>query len=150
MVILIRTDSSNNDFRGLVQLLDADLRIRDGEDHAFYAQFNKIDAIKNALVAYIDNKPVACGAFKPFGDNAVEIKRMYVHPDYRGQGIAKKIVGELEKWAAELGFQSSVLETGQNQPEAIRLYQKLGYKKIPNYGQYANVTNSICMQKMWL
>jgi putative acetyltransferase len=150
MVILIRTDSSNNDFRGLVQLLDADLRLRDGADHAFYAQFNKIDAIKNALVAYIDNEPVACGAFKPFGDKAVEIKRMYVHPDYRGQGIAKKIVGELENWAAELGFQSSVLETGQNQPEAIRLYQKLGYKKIPNYGQYANVTNSVCMQKVWL
>ena len=150
MVILIRTDSSNNDFRGLVQLLDADLRIRDGEDHAFYAQFNKIDAIKNALVAYMENKPVACGAFKPFGDKAVEIKRMYVQPDYRGQGIAKKIVGELENWAAELGLQSSVLETGQNQPEAIGLYQKLGYKKIPNYGQYANVTNSVCMQKVWL
>lgn len=147
MADLIRTDSSDTDFQGLVTLLDADLRIRDGEDHAFYAQFNKINALKHALVAYVNNKPVGCGAFKPFSESSVEIKRMFVHPDYRGQGIAQEVLTELEKWAAELGHKSCVLETGQKQPEAIRLYLKSGYVRIPNYGQYANVENSVCMQK---
>ena len=147
MTELIRTDSSDTDFQGLVKLLDADLRIRDGEDHAFYAQFNKIDALKHALVAYVDNVPVGCGAFKPFTETSVEIKRMFVHPDYRGQGIAQEVLTALEKWASELGNKICVLETGQKQPEAIRLYQKSGYLRIPNYGQYANVENSVCMQK---
>ena len=148
MAKLIRTDSSDTDFQELVKLLDADLRIRDGEDHAFYSQFNKIDSLKHALVAYINNKPVACGAFKPFTDSSVEIKRMFVHHDYRGQGIAQEVLTELEKWAAELGITNCVLETGQKQPEAIQLYLKSGYVRIPNYGQYANVENSVCMQKL--
>jgi putative acetyltransferase len=147
MADLIRTDSSDTDFQEMVKLLDADLRDRDGEDHAFYAQFNKIDALKHALVAFVNNKPVACGAFKPFTGSSVEIKRMFVHPDFRGQGIAQQVLFELEKWAAELGMKSCVLETGQKQPEAIRLYQKSGYVRIPNYGQYANMENSVCMQK---
>ena len=148
MADLIRTDSSDTDFQELVKLLDAELRIRDGEDNAFYAQFNKIDALKHALVAYVNNKPVGCGAFKPFSDSSVEIKRMFVDPDYREQGIAQQVLTELEKWAAELGNKNCVLETGQKQPEAIKLYLKSGYVRISNYGQYANVENSVCMQKL--
>jgi len=148
MADLIRTDSSDTDFQKLVNLLDAELRIRDGDDNAFYAQFNKIDALKHALVAYVNNKPVGCGAFKPFSDSSVEIKRMFVDPDYREQGIAQQVLTELEKWAAELGNKNCVLETGQKQPEAIKLYLKSGYVRISNYGQYANVENSVCMQKL--
>jgi putative acetyltransferase len=147
MAELIRTDSSDTDFQGLVKLLDADLRIRDGEDHAFYAQFNKIDTLRHALVAYVNNIPVGCGAFKPYTESSVEIKRMFVHPEYRGQGIAQAVLTALEKWASELGHKNCVLETGLKQPEAIRLYQKSGYLRIPNYGQYVNVENSVCMQK---
>jgi GNAT superfamily N-acetyltransferase len=148
MADLIRTDSSNADFQELVKLLDADLRIRDGEDNAFYAQFNMIDALKNALVAYVNKKPVGCGAFKPFTGSSVEIKRMFVHPDYRGQGIAQQVLTELEKWAAELGYKSLVLETGRNQPEAIQLYTHTGYHMTENYGQYRGVENSVCFMKI--
>lgn len=144
---LIRTDSDNADFRKLVTLLDKDLAVRDGDEHAFYAQFNKIDAIKEVVVAYHNEFPVACGATKPFSENAAEIKRMFVHPDYRKQGIAIKILTELENWAGELGFKECLLETGKKQPEAIALYQKVGYKIIPNYGQYIGVNNSVCMTK---
>jgi GNAT superfamily N-acetyltransferase len=128
-------------------MLDAYLRIVDGDDHAFYAQFNKTDAIKHVVVAYADNNAVGCGAFKPFSDEAVEIKRMFIRPDYRGQGIAQQILSELEKWATEIGSQSCVLETHQKQREAIQLYHKTGYVRIPNYGQYANIENSVCLQK---
>ena len=142
-----KTDSTNADFVKLVQLLDVDLAERDGADHAFYAQFNKIAMIRNVVVAYQDGQPVACGAFKEYDPASVEIKRMYTLPGFRGKGIAHAVLSELEKWAASLGYQIAVLETGKKQPEAIQLYQKTGYSITPNYGQYQNVENSVCMKK---
>jgi putative acetyltransferase len=147
MLMIIRTDSENEDFGELVRLLDKDLAIRDGADHSFYAQFNKIDAIKNVVVAYQNEFPVGCGAFKKYDEETVEIKRMFVRPEYRGKGIAGTVLTELENWAITLGFKFAVLETGKKQPEAIRLYEKSGYELIPNYGQYAGIENSVCMKK---
>ncbi len=147
MAHLKRTTSADADFQSLVALLDADLRIRDGEDHAFYAQFNKIDALRQTVVGYEASMPVATGAFKEFDTHTVEIKRMYVLPEFRGQGIAQQVLAELEHWAAENNYTRCVLETGKQQPEAIRLYQKAGYTVIANYGQYAGVENSVCMEK---
>jgi putative acetyltransferase len=147
MATLLRTNSSNENFQALVKLLDADLHIRDGADHSFYAQFNKIDLIQHAVVAYVDGQAVGCGAFKPFQENTVEIKRMFVRPEFRGQQIAQAILAELENWAREIGSSLCVLETGLKQPEAIRLYQRSGYARIPNYGQYAGIENSVCLQK---
>ncbi|KQM78250.1 GNAT family acetyltransferase [Pedobacter sp. Leaf216] len=144
---LVRTDSDNTDFKSLVALLDQDLAVRDGEDHTFYAQFNKIYAIKAVIVAYHHENPVGCGAIKPFSATEAEVKRMFVHPDYRKKGIAAKVLNGLESWAAELGFASCVLETGKKQPEAISLYQKSGYQVTPNYGQYVGIDNSVCMIK---
>lgn len=144
---IIRTNSSNPDFVVLVKQLDAELAIRDGDDHAFYDQFNKIDAIKYVLVAYDETKPVGCGAIKEMPDGKMEVKRMYVPVEERGKGIASKIVRELESWAKELGVATCVLETGDKQPEAIALYKKLGYDIIENYGQYAGVATSICFEK---
>jgi GNAT superfamily N-acetyltransferase len=146
-ISLLRTNSECADFRDLVALLDADLRIRDGVEHDFYAQFNKIDKIRCAVVAYEDEKAVGCGAFKEYAPRVAEIKRMFVLLDARGRGIAKKILSELETWANELNFAECVLETGFKQPEAIALYQTSGYRIIPNYGQYAGVENSVCMRK---
>jgi putative acetyltransferase len=147
MIKLLRTDSSNKDFRYLVRFLDAELQERDGDDHAFYAQFNKLDMIRNAVVAYLDGQPVGCGAIKPFSEGVVEVKRMFVPIEYRRRGISSNMLQELERWAAEMGFSALVLETGKAQPEAISLYQKSGYALIPNYGQYAGVENSVCMKK---
>ena len=147
MLKIIRTDAADKDFQELVGLLDADLRIRDGEDHVFYSQFNKLEAIGFAVVGFLGETAVACGAFKEYGEGTVEIKRMYVRPDRRGRGFGFEILRELENRAKELGYTTAVLETGKKQPEAIRLYQKSGYRLIPNYGQYAGVENSVCMKK---
>lgn len=143
----IRTDSTNPDFRALVVLLDQELRVRDGDEHAFYAAYNKIDSLAHVVVAYLDDVPVGCGAVKKYSEGIAEIKRMFVPPDHRGQGIAGAVLLELERWAAELGFAECILETGKKQPEAIRLYEKCGYTVIPNYGQYHGVENSVCMMK---
>jgi GNAT superfamily N-acetyltransferase len=147
MLQLIRTSSENADFRELVALLDHALRVLDGEDHAFYAQFNKLDNIKHAVVAYEEDQPMGCGAFKEYEPGTVEIKRMFVRPERRGQGIAQAVLRELEQWAQVEGYTTTVLETGKRQPEAIRLYEKSGYVFIPNFGQYAGDENSVCMQK---
>lgn len=147
MIKLTRTDSDDPHFIGLVKQLDADLVHRDGADNIFYSQFNKISKIKHAMVAYDGELPVGCGAIKEYSQDSMEVKRMYVLPESRGQGIASRVLKALEDWAMQLGYQKCVLETGKRQPEAIALYQKNGYLIIPNYGQYAGIENSICFEK---
>lgn len=148
MIILRRTDSHDPDFKALVRLLDADLAERDGADHGFYAQFNKIDKIRHAVVCYENDQPIGCGAIKAFSEEAMEVKRMYVSPDGRKKGIATRVLTELETWANELGYARCVLETGKRQPEAIALYEKNGYQRTENYGQYVGVENSVCFAKV--
>lgn len=147
MIKLVRTDSDNADFRRLVSRLDEYLREKDGADHAFYNQFNSIDHIRNVVVAYEEEQALGCGAFKQYDEQSAEIKRMFVDPDFRGRGIAGLILAELERWARELNFTRSILETGLRQTEAVKLYQKENYRVIPNYGQYIGVENSVCMEK---
>lgn len=144
---LVRTDASHPAFRTLVMALDKDLAIRDGDDHAFFAQFNKLHDINHVVVAWHGDEAAGCGAFKPYADDVVEIKRMYVPPTQRKKGIATQVLAELERWAKELGYQRCVLETGEKQPEAIALYRGNGYQVIPNYGQYATVETSVCFEK---
>jgi GNAT superfamily N-acetyltransferase len=148
MVDLLRTDSTQEDFVRLVSLLDADLAIRDGDDHPFYAQYNKLDSIKYVVVAYKNGKAAGCGAFKEFAPGIAEVKRMFTVPDFRSQGIASLVLSELEKWARELGYVKCILETGIKQPEAIALYNRSGYSLMDNFGQYTGVANSLCFEKI--
>lgn len=147
MIHLLRSDSANPDFQELVALLDADLKVRDGDDHAFYSQYNKTDAIKHVVIAYEDEKPAGCGAIKHYEADVMEVKRMYTTEDSRGKGIASAILKELETWAAQLGYTKCILETGVKQPEAIALYKKSNYSIIPNYGQYHGIEDSVCFEK---
>lgn len=147
MITTIRTDSDHPDFISLVKSLDADLAIRDGDEHSFYAQFNKIDRIKYVVVAYENGVALGCGAIKEYGPKTMEVKRMFTNPQSRGKGIATIVLQELEKWAKELSYSKCILETGVKQPEAIGLYQKNDYQSIPNYGQYEGVENSVCFEK---
>lgn len=147
MIHFIRTDSTHSHFIQLVGLLDAELAERDGAGHSFYAQYNKINNIKQVVIAYNNNTPVACGAIKPLQPDAMEVKRMFTVPAFRSKGIAAQVLYQLELWAKELGYAKCLLETGKRQPEAIRLYQKSGYRIISNYGQYAGVENSVCFEK---
>lgn len=147
MITLVKTNSENKDFIDLVKQLDTYLKITDGDEHAFYNQFNNIDVLKNTIVAYLNKKPVGCGAFKEFNNNSVEIKRMYTCTETRSQGVASKILEALENWAKQLGYKKCILETGIRQIEAVQFYKKSNYKIIENYGQYANMENSLCFEK---
>ena len=99
-------------------------------------------------IIFENDEAVACGAIKELDSKSMEVKRMFTLPEKRGKGLASKILNELETWAKELGYEKTVLETGKRQTEAVALYNKSGYKVIPNYGQYIGVENSVCMKKI--
>lgn len=148
MIVFVRTNSANKDFVNLVKKLDEYLAICDGEEHNFYHQFNKIDAIKYVVIAYENDMVLGCGAIKEYDENIMEVKRMFTTKESRNKGVATKILKELELWTKELLFKKCILETGIKQTEAINLYKKNNYKIIQNYGQYANVKSSVCFEKI--
>jgi putative acetyltransferase len=142
-----RINGSDKDFAKLVALSDAFYRQTFGAAMDYYDQFNTIDTIEQAVVVYDDHVPVACGCFRSHDEYSAEIKRMYVLPTARNKGIATIVLKELESWAKELGFESTVLETSKSLTEAVALYQKHGYQPTENWGPYAGIETSICMKK---
>ena len=142
-----RTNSDNKDFRHLLTFLDANLSENDGDEHWFFAQFNKLDDIKHVVVVYENSEPIGCGSLKKYDAHRTEIKRVFVAQNHRNKGIASRIMQELEDWAKELGFKECILETGIKQKEAVHLYPKLGYSKIENYVPYLGVDLSVCFAK---
>ena len=125
MFNIIRTNFQNLDFIRLVHQLDLFLAIRDGQEHDFYNQFNKIDKINNVLVLYENNEPIACGSIKQIEGKVWEIKRLYTIAQARGKGVASRLLFELESWARELGVEKLVLKTGKRHLKpSIGLYKK--------------------------
>jgi putative acetyltransferase len=144
---IVRSDASNPDFIELVKYLDEELAIKDGDNHAFYAQYDKIDKIKHTVLVCENDLAIGCGAMKEYEPETMEIKRVFIRPDNRGKGIAAIILKELESWSVELKYRKCILETGANNPEAIGLYKKNGYRIISNYSQYAGIETSVCFEK---
>ena len=148
MITLKRTNSNDSDFSLLTMQLDNELKTIYGATQEEFDQYNEIADLQTVVIAYENNKPVGCGCFKQFDADSVEIKRMFVEPGQRGKGIGAFILNELENWAAETGYHSTVLETGTAQPAAVQLYKKLGYQIIPNYHPYIGNALSMCMKKL--
>ena len=147
MVTIVRTVTTVPAFQALVRELDADLDARYGEVQALYNQHNVVETITTAVLAYDGERAVGCGCFKPHGETAVELKRMFVTADARGQKVGSQLVGDLEAWARELGYTTCVLETGDKQFEAIAMYERLGYAVTPPFGPYVDLPASVCMAK---
>jgi GNAT superfamily N-acetyltransferase len=143
----IKTSSDNIDFELLVAELDFHLTEFYGDEQDFFEKHNKVDNIKNVIIIYDNENPIGCGAIKEYSNSIMEIKRMYVNPEYRGLGIASKILLSLENWAIELGYSSTILETMKVKESVINMYSKNGYEIIPNYGQYEKMDKSVCMSK---
>ena len=142
-----RTTASDKDFEELIGLLDNELWNELKEDQATYDQYNKVPDIKTAVVIYDGSTPVACGCYKEYAEDTVEIKRMFVRKTHRGKGLSKLVLSELEKWAADNGYTCALLETSIHFKTAKQLYETSGYTIIPNYEQYADLPESICMKK---
>ena len=99
------------------------------------------------LVAYVDGKPVGCGAVRINEPGVGEIKRMFVIPEFRGKGVAGAVLDSLLDEGRKLGAHKLVLETGSRQPEAIALYRRAGFIEIPRFGEYVDSPMSLCMGK---
>jgi putative acetyltransferase len=99
------------------------------------------------VIGRVHGKPVACGAIRPLKEDVAELKRVFVKVGFRGRGYSKVIVKELERQARGRGYRVMRLETGVRQPEAISLYESLGYHRIPNYGEYRDSGLSVCLEK---
>jgi hypothetical protein len=147
---ILRTTTSNTHFQLLVAKLDNELWNELKENQAQYDQYNNVPDINTAVVLYHQQKPISIGCYKVFNESTVEIKRMYVDKAYRGMGCAKQVLAELEKWATEQGYLAAVLETSIHFSTARALYTNAGYVIVPNYGQYAEMAESVCMQKTLL
>jgi GNAT superfamily N-acetyltransferase len=134
----------------LIRELSSELGGRYGDDGT--GAFSPADMdISGAVfvIAWLDgHQAVGCGALRPMEEAGVgEVKRMYVAPEARGQGISRRILAEIESLARQMGYTTLRLETGIRQPEAIRLYDTSGYSRIPCYGCYAGNPLSICFEK---
>lgn len=145
----IRTTSDNPDFQNLTSELDDELCRIYNTNKEDYEEYNRITGLPTVVLAYENNITIACGCFKQFDAQCIELKRMFVKPEFRGKGIASRMANELEQWARELGYPTAILETGKSQPEAIALYRKLGYTDIPHFGEFPEESRSVCLGKVF-
>lgn len=143
------TDGYSKDFIELCHGLDDFLNELVGgeENRSEYIQYNKLDDIHDVVIAYDNDIPAGCASFKKYDDDHAEVKRVFVKKEYRGQGISNDLMKMLEERAREKGFKYLILESGEPLVAAMALYRKIGYKVIPNYGQYINMKESVCMEK---
>ncbi len=94
-----------------------------------------------------DGRAAGCGGVQLYGTDYGEVKRLYVRPQFRGLGLAKALLGRLAGYARERGAGLLRLETGIYQVEAIGLYERLGFYRIPPFGEYREDPLSICFEK---
>jgi putative acetyltransferase len=100
------------------------------------------------LVAYLNDLAVGCGAVRRLDEKTAEIKRMYVDPSVRNRGIGRALVEALEREARLAGLTTIVLETGTRLASAIKLYEAMGYARIPLFGEYlSSPDTSLCFGK---
>ena len=145
----VRTDGKNGDFIENCRLLDMDLDRRVGRQikREKYQKYNQLDEIQEAVVVYDKDKLVGGGAIRRYDGDNVELKRVFVHNEYQGQGIGTRLVSLLIEWAAELGYRRMILDTGELLAESCAVYKKLGFVVIPNYGPYVDMPESLCMAR---
>jgi GNAT superfamily N-acetyltransferase len=136
----------------LVERVQAEYVARYGGRDETPVEPSMFEAPRGAFfVLYVEGVPLATGAWRLRGDveafgttATAEVKRMYVAPDGRGRGLARRMLAHLEATAHRAGAEVAVLETGTAQPEAIALYTSAGYRPIPGFGFYRDSPLSRC------
>ena len=143
------TDGCNENFIILCHELDDFLNELVGgeEKRSQYIPYNRLDDIHDVIVVFDENAPIGCASFMHFETTVAEVKRVFIRSEYRGRGISKKIMELLEYKAKEKGYHKLILESGEPLIFAMMLYRKLDYHVIPNFGQYKDMSDSVCMEK---
>lgn len=140
-------DADSRDFRDLTAKLDAYYFELVGEVHLRYAPYNDPANFNCRIVAYEGDTAIACGCWKQKSPDTVEIKRIYVLPEYRRKGAASLVIRTLEEHALSAGFRHFILETARTTMDSAALYRSLGYQEIGYYGSPAGAENCRCFEK---
>lgn len=142
-------DGTNSEFVALCKCLDQELDQMVGKviQREKYEKYNQLDRIYDVIIVYDQGKAIGSGGYRFYNDETVELKRIYLAPEYRSQGIGRELLQRLEARAKIQGYTYAILETGDLLKDAMRLYTKAGYEVIPNYGPYVDMSESICMSK---
>jgi putative acetyltransferase len=147
MIEVRREDLFSPAAQTLIAALNAELTKQYPEERATHFRLTA-DEVAAFLVAYRDSVPVGCGAMRRLDPTTAELKRMYVDPAARGEGIGGTILAALESEARKIGVKRLVLETGIRQHAALRLYERRGFRNIALFGEYLeSPKTSICMAK---
>ncbi|XXX46314.1 GNAT family N-acetyltransferase [Sorangium sp. So ce119] len=138
--------------QALIEALNAELSSRYPEEGANHFALEE-DEVAEDRGAFLvardgDGRPLGCGALRRLDARTAEIKRMYVPPEARGRGVARAVLAALEAEARRLGVTRLVLETGERQPEALALYTRAGFRRIPPFGEYVDSPLSVCLEKL--
>ncbi len=128
----------------LIEAMGHELDLRYGDGGLSPATASDFEHPGVLLVADLDGGPVGCGGVRPSGEDAGEVKRMYVDPTVRGKGVARTLLAALVAHAREVGIRRLMLETGTEQPEAVGLYESEGWTRIPAFGHYAHDPRTRC------
>lgn len=146
---IVHTDGKNKDFIALCRLLDSNLDeiVGGAIQREKYNQYNQLDDIKDVVLLYIDGNPVASGSYKHYQDDIAEIKRIFVKKEFRGRGLSKTLMKELEQKACKNGYRTLILETGELLKASMSLYKTIGFRIRENYGPYIGMHESVCMEK---
>jgi len=145
---VVEVDFDNPAAAALRQAQRDEIAIRYGRPDSEPGPAPTADDITAFFVAFDENdNPLGCGGLRQRSDTEAEIKRMFVAPEHRGSGVSTAILQRLEQYGRERGWARLVLETGDQQPDAIRFYTREGYERIPNFGYYVDSSYSLCFAK---
>jgi GNAT superfamily N-acetyltransferase len=143
----VRSNSEDKEFTRLITEFNAILTADYGVNQTDYDEQNIFPEPIDIVILYLDDIAVGCGGFKHYDSITAEAKRVYLQSEYRGQGLGRSIMQEIEKWIIEKGYKDVILETGDLQYAAIELYKRMGYFEIDKYGPYVDSPASVCFKK---
>lgn len=142
-----QVQNENEDFILLCEELDEYLNQAIGGEcrREKYKKFNYLDTMDYVVIAYDGQEAVGCGALRKYSAEEIEVKRVFVKENYRGNNIGGKMLENLIAQAKTRGYQRMLLETGEFLKSSVHLYSKYGFEKIENYGAYQDMEESLCM-----
>lgn len=144
-VAIARESFDSADAAALRQAQRDELDARYGRDDHEPGEKPTADSVPVFLVARtLAGEAVGCGGLRPLAGGGAEIKRMFVAPSVRGTGVAVALLRAIEEEARAMGLDRLVLETGTEQPDAMRFYEREGYSRIPLFGPYVGSDLSVC------
>ena len=140
---------TDDDFRRFYLITEAyyDSLVGGNSNRVGFVPYNISESIHDVLIAYINDKAVACAGLKKYNESDAEIKRVWVEPAYRGQHIASAMMELIEKKAYQQGFGRVILQTREIMTAAVSLYMNRGYYRTENYPPYDKLEGAVCLVK---